>query len=630
MATIGKIAIVMAANASPLQKGLAKAATAVNRWERQSSRDLGRSVRTFKDGFGEVRAAAESLRPKLAVVSRDFRRAGFDLKQTNLRMRSLRPRLDDLGAGLGKMGGAARKAFSPLVGLAAIRLARWASAGASAIGTLAGSLFKVVGILGAVSAGTALAATWIGVRLAKAAIHFDESVGTVRGFFGDTAEEVLDDAKSLQRAAGIGRKEYLDSAAALNELFANTGLADRDTADLSRSFARLAADSAAFRDSDFTAEFDKISRALQGSTRALRAYGIDLSTTAVKEEAVRLGLVKKDQELGAVSDRLARASLIQQGLARDAGELGRAFDSPRNLMAALAGRWEDLKISLGEKLAPKLAGPLTWLNNTLVAIGDKLDVIWDAAEDAFGHAKDKAWEFGQSAMSAFAGSQGFAKTFIDGIATIVDGLERAVVSAKILKTTVETAIRAVQSAAQNRIDIDWDKSPEERRKALGDALDDRALGLDKPWEKIGKDIDKLGKFGDEIRKRGKELAQVDVGKLVTDAVAAAKKAVAEAQEAIVDAAGREARKPRDWQAILDASSEEAGEDKAKKPSQLFGEALTFGSAAAVSSILRSRYGSEKDNPVAKNTRETAQGVKEAVKAINRLRHGGNQLAVADF
>lgn len=584
MATIGKIAIVMAANTSPLQKGLSKAATAVSRWERASSRSLGRSTRAFRDGFSEALKAANRLNPQY----------------------------DEVRKGLGKMGGAARKAFKPLVGLTAIKLARWASAGVSAIGSLAGSLFKVVGILGAVSTGTAIAVGWIGVKLAKAAIHFGESVGTVQGFFGDQADAVLDDAKNLQRAAGISRKEYLDSAAALNELFANTGLADRDTADLSRSFAKLAADSAAFRDSDFATEFDKISRALQGSTRALRAYGIDLSGSAIKEEAVRLGLIKKGQEIGQVSDRLARASLIQQGLARDAGELGRAFDSPRNQLAALAGRWEDLKVAIGEKLIPALKGPLNWLNSAIVAFGDNLDTIEEIAREAFTAAKNKAWEFGSSLIAAFAAGKPLIESVADTIASMVDILDRAQATFKFMYAHAKGAAGVVKDLFRTT------PYTEEELANKGSGFDG-ALAA----------IDNLGKFGDKIRNKGKELANLDVSSLITDAVKKAQEAVEKTQKEIAKAASKEAKKPRDWKSILESSKEES-EDKAKKPSRLFGEALTFGSAAAVSSILRSRYGAEKDNPVAKNTRETAQGVKEAVKAINRLRHGGNRLAIADF
>lgn len=199
-----------------------------------------------------------------------------------------------------------------------------------------------------ITAPLALVATAM-VRSASAA---EEMQSAFRVSFGSMADATENWAETTGNALGRSTYELQAAASAFNGLFKAGGPANEQATALSKTFAVLAQDLASFHDLSPEDAMAALRSGLSGEAEPLRRFNVFLTEGAVKAEAYALGLAVVGAELTEQAKIQARASLILKGTTEAQGDVARTSDSTANRLRELRASWEELSVTLGQKILP--------------------------------------------------------------------------------------------------------------------------------------------------------------------------------------------------------------------------------------------------------------------------------------
>jgi hypothetical protein len=235
-----------------------------------------------------------------------------------------------------------------------------------------GNLKKVGAAIGATFAASQVAA--FAKQSIMAASDMEESLSKVRVVFGEGAAEVEKFGASAAQNLGISNQKALEAAGTYGNLFQAFGLGQGEAQKMSTSLVQLAADMASFNNTSIDDAILALRSGLSGETEPLKRFGVALSEVRLKEEALRMGLIKTTSGTLPVAIKSQAAyALIMRDTALAQGDYARTADGTANTMKTLQARFEDAKVAVGEALMPAFRGLLGILNAlipVLTKIGD--------------------------------------------------------------------------------------------------------------------------------------------------------------------------------------------------------------------------------------------------------------------
>jgi hypothetical protein len=173
---------------------------------------------------------------------------------------------------------------------------------------------------------------------------------------------------------GISNQAALEAAGTYGNLFQAFGLGQGQAQEMSTSLVQLAADMASFNNTSVDDAILALRSGLSGETEPLKKFGVALSEVRLKEEALRMGLIKTmSGTLPVAIKSQAAYSLILKDTALAQGDYARTADGTANTMKTLQAKFQDAKVALGDALMPAFRGLLKILNlliPVLKAIGN--------------------------------------------------------------------------------------------------------------------------------------------------------------------------------------------------------------------------------------------------------------------
>lgn len=207
-------------------------------------------------------------------------------------------------------------------------------------------------------------------RATQAASDLAETQNKVKEVFRESAGVVTRAAQDWADKYGLVKKVSLDAAAGLGLVAQAAGMSQGESAKLSLTLAKLAADASSFYNIPFADALEKVRSGLVGEAEPMRALGVLLDEESVKLEALRLGLVRNAKEVDQRAKVLARASLIEKGMATAAGDLDRTLDSLSNQQRKALGDIENFRAEIGESLIPVMADAVKLFNELFAGAGE--------------------------------------------------------------------------------------------------------------------------------------------------------------------------------------------------------------------------------------------------------------------
>lgn len=198
----------------------------------------------------------------------------------------------------------------------------------------------------------------------KAASDAEEMQSAFNVVFGDMAADVTEWAKITGDAMGRSTQEIQRGALAFQELFGKS-LDPEQAVKMSKEFAVLTQDLASFKNLSNEVAQQKLFSGLVGEAEPLRSVGVFLSEAAVQAKAAELGIKGAN---GALTDQqkiVVRAAIIQEQLADAQGDVVRTAGSTANQFKAVQAQFEELSVTVGQKLLPIANKLLTVFNRVL-------------------------------------------------------------------------------------------------------------------------------------------------------------------------------------------------------------------------------------------------------------------------
>jgi hypothetical protein len=231
----------------------------------------------------------------------------------------------------------------------------------SGMSNFVGNLKKVGAAMGATFAASQVAA--FAKESIMAASNMAESLSKVQVVFGEGAAEVEAFGKSAAQNLGISNQAALEAAGTYGNLFQAFGLGQAESQKMSTSLVQLAADMASFNNTSIDQAITALRSGLSGETEPLKRFGVALSEVRLKEEALRMGLIKTTSGTLPVAIKSQAAySLILKDTALAQGDYARTADGTANTMKTLQAKMEDAKVALGDALMPAFRGLLKILD----------------------------------------------------------------------------------------------------------------------------------------------------------------------------------------------------------------------------------------------------------------------------
>lgn len=181
----------------------------------------------------------------------------------------------------------------------------------------------------------------------------NESLGKVNVVFGESADEIIKWASTANTALGSTRQQALEAAGTFGNLFQAFGLAQKPATEMSKKLVELATDLASFNNSSVDEALIALRSGLSGETEPLKRFGIALSDVRLKDEAVRIGLIKTAKGiLGPAVKAQAAYSLILHDTALAQGDFARTSGGLANQQRILSATFKDIKTQIGSALLP--------------------------------------------------------------------------------------------------------------------------------------------------------------------------------------------------------------------------------------------------------------------------------------
>lgn len=140
--------------------------------------------------------------------------------------------------------------------------------------------------------------------------------------------------------------------------------------EMSKRLTVLTQDLASFKNLSNQDAKDKIFSGLIGESEPLRAVGVLLSDNAVKAKALSMGFKAVKGQFSEGDKVQARAALIMEQLKDAQGDILRTQGSTENRLKAAATAWDELKVTLGQRLLPVLTPVIDKVAQLLNAFGN--------------------------------------------------------------------------------------------------------------------------------------------------------------------------------------------------------------------------------------------------------------------
>lgn len=251
---------------------------------------------------------------------------------------------------------------------------------------------------GAVKAGIAGLVASEAVRvvtgLTDSYAELEDTTAAAGVVFGKSMDKIIAQSETASTTMGISAQQVIGAANTFGTYGKSAGLAGDRLAAFSTDMTQLAADMASFKGTSPEQAIEAIGSALRGEAEPIRAYGVLLDDASMRQQAMKMGLIKTTKEALSPQNKVLAAQALILKQTKDAqGDFARTSESTANVGKTAAAKWQDFQATLGEKLAPAVTAVTTagidmldWLDQNPAVmegvtaagalLGDGLKGIW--------------------------------------------------------------------------------------------------------------------------------------------------------------------------------------------------------------------------------------------------------------
>lgn len=201
----------------------------------------------------------------------------------------------------------------------------------------------------------------------QGASDLNEQATAVAAVFGSGSTAINQFADGAATRLGQTKTQVLEASKSFGIFGKSAGLTEEANADFSTSLVTLATDLASFNNTSVDEALNALSSGLRGESEPLRRYGVLLNEASLKEEALRLGIIKNTkQALTPQQKILAANSAIFAQTGVQQGDFAKTSEGLANQQRIMTASFADAQATLGESLLPTMTTLVTFLNDSII------------------------------------------------------------------------------------------------------------------------------------------------------------------------------------------------------------------------------------------------------------------------
>jgi hypothetical protein len=206
--------------------------------------------------------------------------------------------------------------------------------------------------------------------------ELEDSTAAAGVVFGKSMDKIIAQSETASSRMGMSKQQVVDAANTFGTYGKAAGLSGDALAKFATDQTQLAADMASFKGTSPEEAIEAIGSALRGETEPIRKYGVLLDDAALRNEALKLGLIDSTKEaLTPQQKALAAQAAIMKQTGDAQGDFARTSESTANVQKTLQANTENLRAEIGEKLAPAFTAAREVANDFLARISTGIDWI---------------------------------------------------------------------------------------------------------------------------------------------------------------------------------------------------------------------------------------------------------------
>ena len=228
-----------------------------------------------------------------------------------------------------------------------------------------------------------------------------------------------------QKNLGMNPDTVMNYQAMFAQVSESIGVAEESALNFSNALTMLGTDWASLRNTTFEQSFEKFASALAGQSRAVRAFGIDITNATLQEYAYKYGLSTAVSEMNqATKAQLRLLAMLDQSKVAF-GDMANTMNSPANQLRMLQQNFANLARTIGNLFLPIVEKVLPYINGMVMALQRLFAWIGSLLGIEF-----------KSINSSIGGADSGIENFVDNTEDAEDALKNADKAAKKLKNTV--------------------------------------------------------------------------------------------------------------------------------------------------------------------------------------------------
>lgn len=274
-----------------------------------------------------------------------------------------------------KQGDAAKKATSQNKGLT------------TALGALSGGFGKVVkaglSIIGGVKIGE-----WLS-NATKQSINLTENLNLFSVAMGKSLDKGLQFVDAMQEIYGMDPSNIYQYAGYFYQLTDAIGMTDEASASLSLSMTKAANDIASLFNQDIETVVNNLASGMQGMSRAVRKYGMDIRTTTLQQTALAYGITEQVESMSE-ANRMALRYITMMNQVKNAtkqvskstkdaggimGDFANNIETPANQLRIFKEQITQLGRAIGNFFVVPLGKALAYINGFIMALRMAINFI---------------------------------------------------------------------------------------------------------------------------------------------------------------------------------------------------------------------------------------------------------------
>ena len=248
------------------------------------------------------------------------------------------------------------------------------------------------------------------------AIHFTEVLNMFTVAMGESNEVADKFVSTIQEMYGLDPTNIMRYTSMFYQLASAVDTPTEAAEKMSMGLTKMTVDIASLFDMPIDTVMENLSSGMQGMTRAVRKYGMDLRNTTLQQTALSLGISRQVESMSEADRQGLRYITMMRQASIATGDFGKTIESPANQLRVLREQVSQLARAIGSFFVPVLQVVLPYLNGFIMAIRTIINFLGSMlgiTTKSFGGATDAAKKLGAQAGSAAGGIGGIGDSAKD-------------------------------------------------------------------------------------------------------------------------------------------------------------------------------------------------------------------------